>query len=119
MCVRAPVRDECVLAIYRGPGTMEPDWWDFEAFASWAQSTGYGPGLSIDRIDNAVGYWRDNCRWATPLQQNNNRTNNICLTIAGQRLTTTEAARQYQVSAVTIRKRLKAGMSPEEAVGLK
>jgi hypothetical protein len=97
---------------------MEPEWRDFETFGSWAHASGYGPELSIDRIDNAIGYWRENCRWATSLQQNNNRTNNIVLNVNGTRLTMSQAAREYGVCTATIRKRLKAGMAHEEAVGL-
>jgi hypothetical protein len=34
-------------------------------------------GYSIDRIDNNKGYCKDNCRWATCKEQNNNKRNNI------------------------------------------
>lgn len=33
----------------------------------------YQKGLSIDRIDNDKGYFKDNCRWATLSEQNANR----------------------------------------------
>jgi hypothetical protein len=45
----------------------------FDAFASWAIANGYGPGVSIDRIDGMKGYSPDNCRWGTSRQQCVNR----------------------------------------------
>jgi hypothetical protein len=32
-------------------------------FEDWALSNGYSAGLTIDRIDESLGYFPDNCRW--------------------------------------------------------
>lgn len=49
------------------------EWQRFEAFRDWAMASGYSEDLTIDRKDNELGYSPDNCRWATPLQQSQNK----------------------------------------------
>lgn len=46
---------------------------DFLSFYTWAMNSGYSPELSIDRINGTKGYSPDNCRWATNVEQSQNR----------------------------------------------
>lgn len=46
---------------------------NYPAFKAWAMSTGYRPGLTIDRKDSAGNYSPENCRWITIQEQQRNR----------------------------------------------
>lgn len=63
---------------YGGRGiTVCERWMKFENFL---EDMGIRPdGLTLDRTDNELGYFPENCRWATWKVQNNNRRNNISL----------------------------------------
>ena len=60
---------------YGGRGIIVCDEWrnNKRAFYDWSMQNGYQNHLSIDRIDNDLGYNPENCRWATMLEQCRNK----------------------------------------------
>jgi len=85
------------------------EWLDFEGFYEWALTSGYSDELTIDRIDVNGNYAPDNCRWATYKQQENNRTNNVFITIDGQRKPVTEWAALSGIASATLKWRVNNG----------
>lgn len=64
---------------YGGRGITVCEEWEqsFESFHEWAIAHGYTDELTIDRINNDLGYCPQNCRWATRKEQNLNKRNNV------------------------------------------
>lgn len=49
--------------------TVCQEWLDPRNFKTWAESSGYAPGMSINRKNAKLGYSPDNCEWI-PLSEN-------------------------------------------------
>ena len=93
---------------YGGRGIIVcEEWEDFINFQAWSMASGYDDSLTIDRIDNNKGYTPDNCRWATPKEQANNRRNNLMITNGGKTQNITQWAQETGIKVTTIHARIK------------
>lgn len=103
---------------YGGRGIIICDEWldSFDNFSQWAFENGYSEGLTIER-DNVNGnYEPNNCKWIPTSEQNGNKRNSRWVVIDGEKMTTTTAAKIFNIPPVAITNRLNYGMSDHDAV---
>lgn len=95
---------------YGAKGITICDRW-LESFENFLEDMGIRPTdkHSIDRIDGTKGYYKENCRWATNLEQSNNRKDNIKVinTETNEEYSTiSEAARRINMKNKTLHNQL-------------
>jgi hypothetical protein len=74
-------------------------YYSFSKFYKWSIENGYSKDLTIERIDNDKNYSPENCKWATLVEQNNNRRNCHYLSYNGTILTLSQWAKKFNMSA--------------------
>ncbi len=101
---------------YGGRGiTVCERWLSFENFF---EDMGERPGkeYSIERNNNNLGYSPDNCRWATKVEQNNNRRSNHPITHNGRTINLGQWADELGIKVSTIQCRLNIGWGINKAL---
>lgn len=129
LCGRSPeykiwssMRDRCLnpraraYPSYGGRGiTICPEWGDAGQFYA-DMGPRPSPAHSLDRIDNDGPYSPENCRWATPTDQQRNTRGNRLITFAGRTLPMSVWCEETGLKHSTLWERLRRGWSVERAL---
>lgn len=100
---------------YGGRGICVCERWS--KFENFLTDMGCCPeGLSLDRINNNQGYFKENCRWASDKVQSNNKRNNRFISFMGKRQTLAQWADEIGISNTGLSCRLSAGWTISDAL---
>lgn len=115
--MRSRCRNKCRhnYAMYGGRGIIVCERWDsYEAFLA---DMGRCPeGHTLDRIDPNGNYEPSNCRWATYINQLNNKRTNRRVEFHGETKTLAEWERAIGLNKGVLKGRLRIGWSIERAL---
>lgn len=98
---------------YGGSGISVCERW--EVFANFLEDMGERPaGTTLDRINGELGYFKENCRWATTKVQQRNIKRNVFLTLRGKTQCIKDWAEELGIDPMTLKYRVKQGWSENE-----
>lgn len=93
------------------------EWETFTNFKKWALDNGYADGLTLDRVDNSIGYKPDNCRFVSMKEQQLNKSCTRVISYKGITDSVNGWAKRIGVSWYTLNARLEKSKSTGEALG--
>lgn len=101
---------------YGGRGIAVDERWS--DFANFYADMGQCPkGHMLERIDNNGPYCKENCKWATGVEQHNNKRTNRMVTAFGRTQTIAQWSAETGIPWTNIRNRIdRLGWEPEAAV---
>jgi hypothetical protein len=96
-------------ADYGGSGITVCQRWR-DGFENFLADMGERPArTTIDRIDGSIGYSPENCRWASPTEQQRNLKNNVVLEYSGRSMCVSEWAKEVGLLPSVLSYRLNRG----------
>lgn len=114
---RCSNRNHVYYKDYGGRGIKVCERWQ-NSFEAFLEDMGEPPTPkhSLDRIEVDGNYCKDNCRWATLMEQANNRHNNTLIAVNGELDTIANWAKVFDIKPATIAYRIRNGWYPEDAL---
>ncbi len=102
---------------YGGRGIKMCSMW-LNSFDNFLSDMGERPSLdyTLDRIDVNGDYCPENCRWATNIEQQNNKRNNHYIYYNGEKNSVASFARRFNIAGFRVFYGLKKGLSPDEII---
>lgn len=117
MLDRCYLKSNKAYKFYGGRGIVVCDHWrsSYENFQTDMEA-GYKQGLWLDRRESNGPYSKENCRWATPKEQQRNRRDNRLFEFRGKTRTLAEIVEMVGINYGLVLGRLRRGWPLEDAL---
>lgn len=106
---------------YGGRGILVCEEWrtNYLAFHTWAMQNGWEKNLTIERINNDLGYSPLNCKFIPRKLQSRNQRTCIWIEAFGRKQILIDWVREKNIHRETIKRRLKSGWKIEDALTIR